>query len=208
MKLYSVATLMLVASSVSAHRLTSSNNQAIAQRGIFSKMIELATAEDKVKMEQHEATERKKRQLEEAEAEHDKAVKEEEEEEEKEREKQEEEAQMREAKMREERQAKEHEDLLKQLAAQTDVQLVQQVDVQDLTEAAEQQLIEMDKQYKQKAGGGLFSSMEKKLAIHEKMAETSSALKTLQNIKPQNQKKDINFGAHGYTPEEPRDKHA
>ena len=71
--------------------------------------------------------------------------------------------------MREERQAKEHEDLLKQLAATTDVQLLQQADVQDLTDAAEQQLIEMDKQYQQKAEGGLFSSMEKKLAIHEKM---------------------------------------
>ena len=59
MKLYSVATLMLVASSVSAHRLNSRNHQAVEQRGIFSKMIELATAEDKVKAEVHEATKRK-----------------------------------------------------------------------------------------------------------------------------------------------------
>lgn len=34
-------------------------------------MIELATAEDKVAVERHEATERKKKQLEEAEKEHD-----------------------------------------------------------------------------------------------------------------------------------------
>jgi len=46
-------------------------------------MIELATAEDQVQVQKHEATERKKRQLVDAEKEHDQAVKEEEEEEEK-----------------------------------------------------------------------------------------------------------------------------
>ena len=53
------------------------------QQGLFDKMIELATAEDKVAAEKHEATLRKQKQLEEAEKEHEKAVKEEEEEEEK-----------------------------------------------------------------------------------------------------------------------------
>ena len=83
---YTLAALTLLSSpGVECHKLTQYFKQQQAQQGIFSKMIELATTEDKAEMERKEAVERKKRQLEEAEIEHEKLVKEEEEEEEKER---------------------------------------------------------------------------------------------------------------------------
>ena len=74
-------------------------------------------------------------------------------------------------------------------------------------------MIEQEKQYNSKKAGGLFSNMEQKLEIHEKMKETNAALKQLDKIqvqKPQAaaQSKDIHFGAHGYTQEEAKDKHA
>ena len=87
----SFAVAVLLADSANAHKLSQRHrlqNRAFErshqrEQGIFDKMVELATAEDKVESEKHEATMRKKRQLEDAEKEHDKAVQEEEEEEEK-----------------------------------------------------------------------------------------------------------------------------
>ena len=82
------AAVLLLTSSVSGHQLSQrhrmQNRMHTNQQGIFDKMIELATAEDKVSADKHEATVRKQRQLEDAEKEHERLVKEEEEENEKE----------------------------------------------------------------------------------------------------------------------------
>ena len=57
--------VMLLTDSVSAHKLSqrhklqNKNQMRSNQQGIFDKMIELATAEDKVSSEKHEASMRK-----------------------------------------------------------------------------------------------------------------------------------------------------
>lgn len=61
----SVAVMMLVTDSASAHKLDmghklqNRSNVRSHQQGIFDKMIELATAEDKIGEEKHTATVRK-----------------------------------------------------------------------------------------------------------------------------------------------------
>ena len=119
MKLTLVCALVLFIGDADAHRLGHKSEQ----RGIFSKMIELATSEDKAEAEHKEAVERKKQQLVEAEKDYQKWVKEEEEENEKAKEQEEERMRLAEQKARDERLAKEHEDLLKQLADVTHTQL-------------------------------------------------------------------------------------
>ena len=82
-------------------------------------------------------------------------------------------------------QAKEHEQLLKQLAESTDAQLAQSVDLVELQDYTQQQLIQQDKQYRSKKTDGLFKSMEEKLQINENMMQTKSALKAINKIKDQ-----------------------
>lgn len=68
--LLSCAVLALLQSPTSA--LTVQQN--LNQRGIFSKMIEMAQSDDVIAKERHEATLRKQKQLEEAEREHERLV--------------------------------------------------------------------------------------------------------------------------------------
>ena len=143
------------------------------QQGIFDKMIELATADDKVSADKHEASVRKEKQLAAAEKEHDQLVKEEEQEEEKEQQEIEDQKQQAQEKQRELKQAEEHEQLLKQLAESTDAQLANSVDLVGLQDYTQQQLIEQDKMYNSKKEGGLFKNMEEKLQIHENMQQTT-----------------------------------
>ena len=88
-KFLSMSVALLAVSSVDGHRLSQRHrmmnrvHSAQKEMGIFDKMVELATAEDKVEAEKHEASKRKEQQLIDAEKEHEKLVKEEEEEEEK-----------------------------------------------------------------------------------------------------------------------------
>lgn len=74
---------MLLTQTASAHKLNQHNRLRTNQQGIFDKMIEMATAEDKSAEDKHTATLRKQNQLVEAEKEHDVLVKEEEEEDQK-----------------------------------------------------------------------------------------------------------------------------
>ena len=74
-----VALFLLVNNNdVSAHKLATHQRHQALNQGIFSKMIEQATAEDRLAAERHEATMRKQKQLEEAEKEHERLVAEEE----------------------------------------------------------------------------------------------------------------------------------
>jgi len=57
--LKSGALLALHLLTTDAHRLDATSHHQQHQQGIFGKMIELATVEDQVKKEQHEATIRK-----------------------------------------------------------------------------------------------------------------------------------------------------
>ena len=61
-----------------ALKLTNSNEHKASVNGIFGKMIEMSTAGETEEKEKHEASLRKKKQLEEAEKEHDRLVAEEE----------------------------------------------------------------------------------------------------------------------------------
>lgn len=93
-KIGAVVALLMLASNneVNAHRLSAQHRQMAESSGIFGKMIEQATAGERLEKEKHEASLRKQQQLAEAEKEHERLVAEEEAEEAAARKKQEDEA--------------------------------------------------------------------------------------------------------------------
>ena len=85
-------------------------------------------------MDKHAATERKRKQLEDAEKEHDKAVQEEEEEEAKEQQEKEEKLEAERQKKKDADMQKEHEELLKSLSQNANIKAASLDDLQEFTE--------------------------------------------------------------------------
>ena len=153
-------------------------------------MISMATAEDKEVESKHAASDRKKKQLEDAEKEHDRLVKEEEEEDEEEARVKEEKIRLAEQQRHETEKEKEHEDLLKSLTENSASQLKASLNLDELETMTEQQLVDMTQTYNQKTDGGLFSQMENKIKIHEDITKTANTLKAIKEQKKSQEPSD------------------